>query len=1310
MSSETATSVYVKDKAHGWLPATVISYEGDAAKVSVAVPTEGGETKEDRDVKLSHYDSNNLPLQNVDEGGKLIEMADMVDLPSLHEAAILYNLKARHGDKNPYTRVGDIIIACNPFQWIDGLYSDDTRELYIDQLIWNAPKGGDAKSGLPPHVYETSSLAYRGLAVDDQHQSILVSGESGAGKTETVKIVMSQLASVQPTEFSSPGNSGVDKSHMSHDPRANIVVKRVLDSNPLLEAFGNAKTVRNDNSSRFGKYIQLQFDVEDATAAAFSGKAVPSCVLAGSLCETYLLEKSRVVSHEPIERTYHIFYQLIAAPDDTKAELWDGLAGKTNSCFRYVGETDTTAIEGRSDGERWKKTVDALSVVGVTGENLRTLMRAVCTVLQLGNLVFAEDPADDEKCVITSTDEMEKLADLMGVANDDIKKALTTRTVIAGKEQYTVPLKVSDARDSCDAFAKEIYQQAFDWLVSNINEATRAEANYADASEVDEFGTIGLLDIFGFESFQVNRFEQLCINYCNEKLQQKYTLDIFKSVQDEYEYEGIELGEVTFSDNAEVLNLVEGRMGIIAVLNEECVRPKGNDSSFVSKVKTVNKDISCLIHERLHRPNEFGISHYAGPVKYDATMFVQKNTDSLPNDLLECACKSTNDLISTELKAAADAKAAKPTSARGRKSALTVATKFRSQLTSLMENISKTRTRYIRCIKPNPEKQPIRMNLLSSAEQLRCAGVVAAVTISRVAYPNRLMQETVLERFRCLSSMDVRHDMDEKKDDTEPGGSGLRDAIEELLSELLKGLEVTTDTGDVKKAYACGKTRVYFRAGALEHLESERLLALGVLATAVERIVRGFTARSIFLRVKSTTIDTQSFARRTLARNSFLRARQASISLSCWVRCIFASMELLRLRRERASIRLQSRFRMQHAMSVLANCKSAAIAIQKIGRGSCQRPKYRILLAEAREEAKVNTKLAALQKRLAEAEMKWLQADKQRIEAEKRAAGVAAAPAEEAVLPAATTATAQGENTAEQQHALIDESGEMLEYLRKQVFNLRSKNYLLRTDISQLKEENQQLLEHSAATAASFEALKQHAHQLSLNNMKLTVSTASQKEGVAELRRKLKTADFKHTSEVLKLKKEMKAKEEAHQAEVAKLKKELEGSKQMKSSSVVAPERRKSSKSSTLQRARFKGGANFQIQRSMFIDTEEEWGHDGYLSRQSAQSKHANAATRRYKKGKQKPYPRSQPQPQLSPPTGTQSSLQSSLQTSRAQSPVNVEQSAKSSLAAAVSTSSLTGSKVPTAHTSSLASAASKSSSLAKAAETSSLAKAKSKK
>lgn len=396
-----------------------------------------------------------------------------------------------------------------------------------------------------------------------------------------------------------------------------------------------------------------------------------------------------------------------------------------------------------------------------------------------------------------------------------------------------------------------------------------------------------------------------------------------------------------------------------------------------------------MIDERLHKPTEFAISHYAGAVTYDATNFVTKNTDTLAKDLVECAATSDNELIAEELQNAAKAKAEQATPSkpgRGRSAAVTVSANFRTQLTSLMQNIGRTKTRYVRCIKPNPEKKPIEVDLLSSTEQLRCAGVVAAVNVSRAAFPNRLMHRTALDRFSCLSSTEIPpydeyeedDSQEEKKEDAAEASSvasPLRDAVQALLGGVLKDMETVGDDGVVVPAFAVGKSRVYFRAGALERLESERLDALGVYAVVMERLARGFVARSKFLRKKDAAITLQSVVRCRIAQSNFLKEKNAATSISCWIRCVNAKLELMRLRRERACTLLQTRYRIYLATRHYQSCRSSAISIQKIARGSRQRPIYRAALKEAKEEAVVNKKIAALQKRLADAEMKLLKAN-----------------------------------------------------------------------------------------------------------------------------------------------------------------------------------------------------------------------------------------------------------------------------------------------------------------------------------------------
>lgn len=607
----------------------------------------------------------------------LVNARDMADLAYLHEAAILYNLKLRHAKSLPYTRVGDIVVAVNPFKWINGLYSSEKQALYAQHLVWEIKdidegdfgftnetknrkkpcKSGEdsadcaslssnestvhslpkddvdtkhqpmahgsfySRLGLEPHVYESASLAYRGLASDQQNQTILVSGESGAGKTETVKIVMSNLATIEQTRpFYHDNSKDEGKVKASITEGMTGIVQQVLESNPLFEAFGCAKTVRNDNSSRFGRFTQLQFEVEDLYDAVMNSRqSVPECLLVGSYCETYLLEKSRVVSHAPGERSYHIFYQLLSASDDEKGKIWDELGNMTNKNFNYISASALTGVEGKLDSDIWGHTKKALKLFGFDGQSFRNLMRALCVVLQLGNISFAPTSDNDDGSEVSSHEELDKLSNLLGITSNDIVKAMTLRVNKIRGEEVVLKSSPTDAKNGCDALAKTIYSRIFDKLVQQINEHTSADVQ--TRNKMHNIGTISLLDIFGFEKFNVNRFEQLCINYANERLQQRYVLDNFKAVKEEYTAEGIEIFDFRMVDNSPVVNLLERKESIISSLNEECLRPQGSATSLVYKLKSSHKDCKPFLVDRLQRQCEFGIKHFAGAVTVSFTAF-----------------------------------------------------------------------------------------------------------------------------------------------------------------------------------------------------------------------------------------------------------------------------------------------------------------------------------------------------------------------------------------------------------------------------------------------------------------------------------------------------------------------------------------------------------------------------------------------------------------------------------------------------------------------------------------------------------------
>jgi myosin V len=564
---------------------------------------------------------------------------------------------------------------------------------------------------------------------------------------------------------------------------------------------------------------------------------------------------------------------------------------------------------------------------------------------------------------------------------------------------------------------------------------------------------------------------------------------------------------------------------MIALLKEECVRPGGSDKDFVSKTSAMHKEKDFFIREKSYSACQFGIHHYAGRVIYDATQFVTRNMDTLPLDLQNCAKKSKNSIVANELaRTGGPLKTGTPTKRAGGANNIkqkdgnslvgeTVSSKFRNQLGSLMANLSTTRTRYIRCIKPNQEKKPFLMDHVSTVEQLRCAGVVAAVTISRSAFPNRLDHQGVLDRFRSL----LRHVSDE---------ADVKETVDMFLTKSLAPLE-TTKKGVRVKGFVMGNTRAYFRSGSLEYLEKERIKALSVRATEIQRVARKYLAYGCFKRWKRSAILIQSAIRMSLVQSSYKTKRSATIRLQCWSRGFAAKRLIVVLRRNYRAVRIQSYWRRIKVLTRFLAWRSAAVRIQKIARGAIQRPRFRAALVERREEAKLENQVLALQRKLEEAEKRRVEAEKKAEASVVAATNVAASKVlaqdekKEVDSPSSSLNGQDDTGISQQQHTLMDESGKMLEYLRKEVFKLRSHNARLRRDYDLLKGNNQRLMDANASAGASFAALNQHAKQLQKTKDKIEDENEVNKAQVqklsitqVELREELKMKQATYIAEV----------------------------------------------------------------------------------------------------------------------------------------------------------------------------------------------------
>ncbi|KMZ68017.1 Myosin-11 [Zostera marina] len=817
---------------------------------------------------------------------------DMTKLSYLHEPGVLQNLASRYEMNEIYTYTGNILIAINPFQRLTHIYGSHMMEQYK-----GAPFGE-----LSPHVFAIADHAYRAMVNEGKSNAILVSGESGAGKTETTKMLMRYLAYLG-------GRVATE---------GRTVEQQVLESNPVLEAFGNAKTVRNNNSSRFGKFVEIQFNKH--------GK------ISGAAIRTYLLERSRVCQISDPERNYHVFYLICAAPQE-EVEKWKLGHPRT---FHYLNQSKCLELVGVNDGQEYLETRRAMDIVGILTPDQDAIFRVVAAILHIGNVEFKKGaevdssiPKDDNAKFHLKT-----AAELLMCDEKGLEDALCKRVMVTPEEVIKRCLDPLAATINRDGLAKTLYSRLFDWLVEKINVSI--------GQDPTSKCLIGVLDIYGFESFKTNSFEQFCINFTNEKLQQHFNQHVFKMEQDEYTKEAINWSYIEFVDNQDVLDLIEKKPGgIIALLDEACMFPKSTHLTFSQKLYQTFKTQKRFVKPKLSQ-SDFSIGHYAGEVLYQSDLFLDKNKDYVVPEHQELMGSSKCSFVSELFPPIQESsKSAKFSS---------IATRFKLQLQSLMETLNSTEPHYIRCVKPNNKLKPSIFENANVMQQLRCGGVLEAIRISMAGYPTRKTFYEFLNRFSLLAPEALEGKFDEKV------------ACTKILEK--KGL----------KGYQIGKTKLFLRAGQMAELDGHRAQILNSAAKTIQHQIRTHIARRRFISLRKASIDIQSVlrgrlsyklfqkmrreaaaikiqksSRRRITKNKYTKQRVSVLVIQTGLRAMVARNEFRFKRQDKASTIIEAQWRCHKARLYYKNLQESSIITQTRWRGRVGRRELKKLKMAARE-------------------------------------------------------------------------------------------------------------------------------------------------------------------------------------------------------------------------------------------------------------------------------------------------------------------------------------------------------------------------
>ncbi|KAM9385365.1 unconventional myosin-Va [Pholidichthys leucotaenia] len=778
---------------------------------------------------------------------------DLTALSFLHEPAVLHNLRVRFLDYSSiYTYCGIVLVAINPYEQLP-IYGEEVIDAY----------SGQDMADMEPHIFSVAEDAYRTMIREEKNQSIIISGESGSGKTVSAKFTMRYFAVV--------GGAAQQTN----------VEEKVLASNPIMESIGNAKTTRNDNSSRFGKYIEIGFGRKGD--------------IIGANMRTYLLEKSRVVFQASTERNYHIFYQLCASrelPEMRPLKL------DAPEHFHYTNQGGEMLIPGTDDLSDLERTRNAFTVLGVQADQQLELFRILSAVLHLGNVYIQSSGRSSDRSYIDAGDRsLAIFSKLLGVEGPQMAHWLCHRRLAVGGEMLVKPITGQQALEARDALAKHIYGQLFMWIVQRLNSALRAQRRRAKSF-------VGVLDIYGFETFERNSFEQFCINYANEKLQQQFNRHVFQLEQEEYVREELTWSRIEFSDNQPCIDLIEGQLGLLDLLDEECRMPKGSDESWVRKL--CDQHLTSRPHPHFSKPRlsntAFIVLHFADTVQYECHSFLDKNRDTVFEELINIMKASQSELVAELFQQTPVSPVASGSIRSGKRAArehkLTVGYQFRQSLQMLMETLNSTTPHYVRCIKPNDLKEPFMFDPKRTVQQLRACGVLETIRISAAGYPSRWTYEEFFGRYRVL----LRGPQNQA-----------RVACIQNLPELIPD----------RDQYCFGKTKVFFRAGQvalLERLRAERLRAAAVI---IQSRIRGWLARITYTRILWATVTIQRYSRGALGRRLALT-----------------------LRYTKAAIVIQKTYRMVVVRQLFFTIRQATVIIQAFTRGTLARRRYRLLVAE----------------------------------------------------------------------------------------------------------------------------------------------------------------------------------------------------------------------------------------------------------------------------------------------------------------------------------------------------------------------------